>query len=52
MVDETFRENEVHLAGEKGFKPHITIMKLSRSPKLRKKGKNQQRENINSNGSQ
>ncbi len=38
-VAETFRTSEMNLTGEKGFKPHITIMKLSRAPKLRKKGK-------------
>ncbi len=37
-VKETFTSSGVNLAGEKGFKPHITAMKLSRAPILRKKG--------------
>lgn len=38
VVLETFKENNTDLTGEKGFKPHITIMKLSRAPRLRKAG--------------
>ncbi|KAM4771743.1 uncharacterized protein WCC33_003517 [Rhinophrynus dorsalis] len=33
-----FKENGIFVVGYKGFVPHLTFMKLSRSPKLRKQG--------------
>uniref|UniRef100_UPI00358E6D42 uncharacterized protein isoform X2 n=1 Tax=Myxine glutinosa TaxID=7769 RepID=UPI00358E6D42 len=38
VVEQCFQERGVYSADQKGFTPHLTIMKLSRDQKLRKKG--------------
>ncbi|XP_038057746.1 uncharacterized protein LOC119729235 isoform X1 [Patiria miniata] len=37
-VEKCFSEYQLVSTGERGFKPHLTVMKLSRAPSLRKKG--------------
>ncbi|XP_033097993.1 uncharacterized protein LOC117101965 isoform X2 [Anneissia japonica] len=37
-VERCFKEHGISSTGERGFKPHLTVMKLSRAPSLRKKG--------------
>ncbi|XP_071494146.1 uncharacterized protein [Diadema antillarum] len=37
-VENCYRRHGIHSTGERGFKPHLTVMKLSRAPSLRKKG--------------
>ncbi|KAL3869403.1 hypothetical protein ACJMK2_042088 [Sinanodonta woodiana] len=38
VIETQFEAHAIPSVDKKGFKPHITIMKLSRAPKLRKKG--------------
>ena len=38
IIRETFEKEGIPSADSQDFKPHLTVMKLSRSPKLRKKG--------------
>ncbi|XP_072014508.1 uncharacterized protein [Amphiura filiformis] len=37
-VEKMFNKHNIFSTGERGFKPHLTVMKLSRAPSLRKKG--------------
>ncbi|XP_030838544.1 uncharacterized protein LOC754150 isoform X1 [Strongylocentrotus purpuratus] len=37
-VENCYRRHGIQSTGERGFKPHLTVMKLSRAPSLRKKG--------------
>ena len=37
-VEKCFSDYNLVSTGERGFKPHLTVMKLSRAPSLRKKG--------------
>uniref|UniRef100_A0A8C5MAZ8 A-kinase anchor protein 7-like phosphoesterase domain-containing protein n=1 Tax=Leptobrachium leishanense TaxID=445787 RepID=A0A8C5MAZ8_9ANUR len=38
IMEKIFKEKGVHTEGKKGFIPHLTFMKMSRAPKLRKQG--------------
>ncbi|KAJ8033615.1 A-kinase anchor protein 7 isoforms delta and gamma [Holothuria leucospilota] len=38
IVEKCYQKYGITSTGERGFKPHLTVMKLSRAPSLRKKG--------------
>ncbi|XP_038603186.1 chromatin modification-related protein eaf-1-like [Tachyglossus aculeatus] len=38
VVESSFREMSVDITGSKDFKPHLTVLKLSKAPALRRKG--------------
>ncbi|PIK56753.1 hypothetical protein BSL78_06334 [Apostichopus japonicus] len=38
IVEKRYEKYGITSTGERGFKPHLTVMKLSRAPSLRKKG--------------
>ncbi|XP_077869025.1 uncharacterized protein LOC100368455 [Saccoglossus kowalevskii] len=38
LVEKVFNQYNIVSTGDRGFKPHLTVMKLSRAPSLRRKG--------------